>query len=121
MNKKTDHQSLLPPPPSQPHQHINHGNLHQHQPHPVYNINKNDFRDVVRKRTGSPTHERISAPPSQQPVHHPKAHQSSRLHRIRPPLVAHVVNRPSSGLLSGGSRDGDVLIPNWNGGYVPDL
>lgn len=105
---------LLPPPPPQPP--INQGNLHQHQP-PVYNINKNDFRDVVQKLTGSPAHERISAPP-QQPIHHPKPQQSSRLHRIRPPPLAHVINRPP-GLLN------DALIPqgsshhmnqNWTGG-----
>ncbi|KAJ0241525.1 VQ motif-containing protein 9 [Hirschfeldia incana] len=90
-----------------PPQQINHGNLHQHQP-PVYNINKSDFRDVVQKLTGSPAHERISAPPPQQPIihHHPKAHQSSRLHRIRPPPLAHVINRPPPG-------------GNWSGGFVP--
>ncbi|XP_021900786.1 VQ motif-containing protein 9 [Carica papaya] len=61
----------------------------QHQP-PVYNINKNDFRDVVQKLTGSPAHERFSNPP---PIHPPKP-QSSRLQRIRPPPLAHVSNRP---------------------------
>lgn len=61
----------------------------QHQP-PVYNINKNDFRDVVQKLTGSPAHERFSTPP---PIHAPKP-ASSRLQRIRPPPLAHVCNRP---------------------------
>ncbi|XP_038717905.1 VQ motif-containing protein 9 [Tripterygium wilfordii] len=61
----------------------------QHQP-PVYNINKNDFRDVVQKLTGSPVHERFSTPP---PIQAPKP-QSSRLQRIRPPPLAHVSNRP---------------------------
>ncbi|XP_022961753.1 VQ motif-containing protein 9-like isoform X1 [Cucurbita moschata] len=61
----------------------------QHQP-PVYNINKNDFRDVVQKLTGSPAHERFSNPP---PIQPPKP-QSSRLQRIRPPPLAHVTNRP---------------------------
>ena len=61
----------------------------QHQP-PVYNINKNDFRDVVQKLTGSPAHERFSTPP---PIHAPKP-PSSRLQRIRPPPLAHVSNRP---------------------------
>ncbi|KAA0038696.1 hypothetical protein IC582_007075 [Cucumis melo] len=78
-----------PPPPElgvqaqtqQPPQH--------HQP-PVYNINKNDFRDVVQKLTGSPAHERFSNPP---PIHPPKP-QSSRLQRIRPPPLANVSNRP---------------------------
>ncbi|KAF8103527.1 hypothetical protein N665_0188s0458 [Sinapis alba] len=113
VNRETDHQPLPPPPPQQQQQQMNHGNLHQHQP-PVYNINKNDFRDVVQKLTGSPAHERISAPP-QQPIHHPKAQQSSRLHRIRPPPLAHVINRPP-GLLN------NAIIPppgNWSGGFVP--
>ena len=34
----------------------------QHQP-PVYNINKNDFKDVVQNLTGSPAHDRISTLP----------------------------------------------------------
>ncbi|KAK3230939.1 hypothetical protein Dsin_002820 [Dipteronia sinensis] len=63
----------------------------QHQP-PVYNINKNDFRDVVQKLTGSPAHERFSTPP---PIHQPKP-QSSRLQRIRPPPLAHLSSRPPS-------------------------
>ncbi|XP_044478446.1 VQ motif-containing protein 9-like [Mangifera indica] len=61
----------------------------QHQP-PVYNINKNDFRDVVQKLTGSPAHDRFSTPP---PIQQPKP-PSSRLQRIRPPPLAHVSNRP---------------------------
>ncbi|XP_010416814.1 PREDICTED: VQ motif-containing protein 9-like isoform X2 [Camelina sativa] len=109
VNREIDHH---PPPPLPPPPPINQGNLHQHQP-PVYNINKNDFRDVVQKLTGSPAHERISAPP-QQPIHHPKPHQSSRLHRIRPPPLAQVINRPPGSL-------NDALIPlhmnqNWTGG-----
>ncbi|CAF2206067.1 hypothetical protein YC2023_093177 [Brassica napus] len=114
VNQETDHQFPPPPPPpqQQPQHQINHGNLHQHQP-PVYNINKNDFRDVVQKLTGSPAHERISAPP-QQPVHHPKAQQSSRLHRIRPPPLAHVINRPP-GLLNNAAL---VPPPSWSGGFV---
>ncbi|ESQ27283.1 hypothetical protein EUTSA_v10018916mg [Eutrema salsugineum] len=112
VNREIDHQSFPPPPPPP----INQGSLHQHQP-PVYNINKNDFRDVVQKLTGSPAHERISAPP-QQPIHHPKPQQSSRLHRIRPPPLAHVINRPPN-LVN------DALIPpgahhnNWTAGFVP--
>ncbi|CAN6931792.1 unnamed protein product [Brassica oleracea] len=104
VNQETDHQPPPPPPLSQPP--INHGNLHPHQP-PVYNISKNDFRDAVQKLTGSPAHERISA----QPIHHPKAQQSSRLHRIRPPPLAHVINRPPS-LLNDAHHD-------WTGGFVP--
>ncbi|OAY58099.1 VQ motif-containing protein 9 [Manihot esculenta] len=61
----------------------------QHQP-PVYNINKNDFRDVVQKLTGSPAHDRFSTPPPIQPPKPP----SSRLQRIRPPPLVHVSNRP---------------------------
>ncbi|XP_022884872.1 VQ motif-containing protein 9-like [Olea europaea var. sylvestris] len=54
---------------------------------PVYNINKNDFRNVVQKLTGSPSHER---PP---PVSHPRP-PSSRLQRIRPPPLAQISNHP---------------------------
>ncbi|XP_022772293.1 VQ motif-containing protein 9-like [Durio zibethinus] len=89
----------LPPQPSKPSQpwpqhqpqNSNQSNLQaqQHQP-PVYNINRNDFRDVVQKLTGSPAHERFSTPP---PIHQPRP-QSSRLQRIRPPPLAHVSNRP---------------------------
>ncbi|KAJ7958983.1 putative VQ motif-containing protein [Quillaja saponaria] len=61
----------------------------QHQP-PVYNINKNDFRDVVQKLTGSPAHERFSTPP---PIQQPKP-QSSRLQRIRPAPLSQISNRP---------------------------
>ncbi|KAF3445902.1 hypothetical protein FNV43_RR11079 [Rhamnella rubrinervis] len=85
-----------PPPPPQPQpaassqsQQQNLQAQQQHQP-PVYNINKNDFRDVVQKLTGSPAHERFSTPP---PIHPPKP-PSSRLQRIRPPPLAHVNNRP---------------------------
>ncbi|KAL2498025.1 vq motif-containing protein 9 [Abeliophyllum distichum] len=69
-------------PQSQPPQ----NNLQQQQP-PVYNINKNDFRDVVQKLTGSPAHER---PP---PVSQPRP-PSSRLQRIRPPPLSQIFNRP---------------------------
>ncbi|TKY74388.1 VQ motif-containing protein 9 [Spatholobus suberectus] len=62
----------------------------QHQP-PVYNINKNDFRDVVQKLTGSPAHDRISTPP---PIQQPKP-PSSRLQRIRPPPLPQITNRPT--------------------------
>ncbi|KAG6644330.1 VQ motif-containing protein 9-like [Carya illinoinensis] len=71
----------------------------QHQP-PVYNINKNDFRDVVQKLTGSPVHKRFSTP---QPIQAPKP-PSSRLHRIRPPPLAQVCNRPPPLLESGDLR-----------------
>jgi len=61
----------------------------QHQP-PVYNINKNEFRDVVQRLTGSPAHDRISTPP---PIQQPKP-PSSRLQRIRPPPLPQITNRP---------------------------
>ncbi|KAK6277499.1 hypothetical protein POUND7_017822 [Theobroma cacao] len=97
-------QALPPqqPQPSQPHN-PNQSSLQaqQHQP-PVYNINKNDFRDVVQKLTGSPAHERFSTPP---PIHQPKP-QSSRLQRIRPPPLAHVSNRPPPMM--------NCAVPNMN-------
>ncbi|KAJ4909111.1 VQ motif-containing protein 9 [Raphanus sativus] len=93
LNQENSHQPLPPPPPPQPPM--------NHQP-PVYNINKNDFRNVVQKLTGSPAHERISSPP-------PPRQQSSRLHRIRPPPLAHVINRPPS----------DAHRRNSSGVYVP--
>ncbi|MBA0720828.1 hypothetical protein Golax_008430 [Gossypium laxum] len=109
-----DHTQALPPPqlqqshPSQPHpqpQNPNQSSLQaqQNQP-PVYNINKNDFRDVVQKLTGSPAHERYSTSPP--PIHQPKP-QSSRLQRIRPPPLAHVSNRPMGPMIN-------YAVPNMN-------
>ncbi|KAH6837739.1 hypothetical protein C2S53_020262 [Perilla frutescens var. hirtella] len=63
----------------------------QSQQPPVYNINKNDFRDVVQKLTGSPAHERFTAPTPPAPQTRPP---SSRLQRIRPPPLAQIINRP---------------------------
>ncbi|KAL0322890.1 UNVERIFIED_CONTAM: VQ motif-containing protein 9 [Sesamum angustifolium] len=63
----------------------------QSQQPPVYNINKNDFRDVVQRLTGSPAHERFPAQPP--PVTHPRP-PSSRLQRIRPPPLPQITNRP---------------------------
>ncbi|XP_050376538.1 VQ motif-containing protein 9 [Argentina anserina] len=87
-----------PPPPVVPAPNPQNAPLsqppNQHQP-PVYNINKNDFRDVVQKLTGSPAHaDRFATPP---PIHPPKT-QSSRLQRIRPPPLA---TRPPPPLLDG--------------------
>ncbi|KAM5575602.1 VQ motif-containing protein 9 [Rosa sericea] len=91
-------------PPQQP--------PNQHQP-PVYNINKNDFRDVVQKLTGSPAHtpDRFATPP---PIHPPKT-QSSRLQRIRPPPLAQLGSRPPP-LLDGAisaqpNNNNNPLIP----------
>ncbi|CAN0889955.1 VQ motif-containing protein 9 [Linum grandiflorum] len=80
----------LPPPPPQQLPQPSAAQQQQSQP-PVYNINKSDFRDVVQKLTGSPAHDRSAAPPP--PLHPPKS-QSSRLQRIRPPPLAHLINRP---------------------------
>ncbi|KAI3442784.1 VQ domain-containing protein [Psidium guajava] len=72
-----------PPPPQQP------------QP-PVYNISRNEFREVVQRLTGSPAHDRFSSPPPIQPPKPP----SSRLQRIRPPPLAHLGGRPPPPLLN---------------------
>ncbi|KAG6402473.1 hypothetical protein SASPL_134668 [Salvia splendens] len=61
----------------------------QSQQPPVYNINKSDFRDVVQRLTGSPSHERFAAPPAPQ-----TRPSSSRLQRIRPPPLSQIFNRP---------------------------
>ncbi|GAB4845008.1 hypothetical protein Ancab_038400 [Ancistrocladus abbreviatus] len=88
-----------PPPPQPPLQQPpvllsssqSQGLQQQTQP-PVYNINKNDFREVVQKLTGSPAHERISTPA---PIHAPKP-SSSRLQRFRPPPLAQIgIARPT--------------------------
>ena len=56
----------------------------------VYNISKNDFRDMVQKLTGSPGH-----------TPQPKPVATSRLHRLRPPPLPQVVSHrpppPNSG------------------------
>lgn len=84
----------LSPPPSSSTSAV--GPQQQSQP-PVYNIDKNDFRDVVQKLTGSPAHlYNRPSPPSVstasplQPPLRPSAvpQQLSRLHRIRPPPLA---------------------------------
>ncbi|KAG9129688.1 hypothetical protein Leryth_017763 [Lithospermum erythrorhizon] len=63
-------------------------------PPPVYTINKNDFREVVQKLTGSPVsspaREQFSSPPPP-----PKSKpSSSRLQKIRPPPLVQISNRP---------------------------
>lgn len=59
------------------------------QPHPqVYNISKNEFRNIVQQLTGSPSQEPLPRPPQ-----NPPKPQSMRLQRIRPtPLTQ--INRP---------------------------
>ncbi|KAM7491079.1 hypothetical protein LguiA_034000 [Lonicera macranthoides] len=60
------------------------------QPQPqVYNINKNDFRNIVQQLTGSPSHDPLPRPPNNQPKS-----PSMRLQRIRPPPLSAPVNRP---------------------------
>ncbi|URE37893.1 VQ motif [Musa troglodytarum] len=72
------------------------GPPYQPQP-PVYNIDKNDFRDVVQKLTGSPAHHQSRPQPAEAPPlppHRPcSAAPPSRLHRIRPPPLAQLSPR----------------------------
>ncbi|CAD5164539.1 unnamed protein product [Musa acuminata subsp. malaccensis] len=67
------------------------GPPYQPQP-PVYNIDKNDFRDVVQKLTGSPAYHQSRPQPAEAPPLPPprpcSAGPPSRLHRIRPPPLA---------------------------------
>lgn len=62
----------------------NFSNPARQQPQPqVYNINKNDFRNIVQQLTGSPSHH--SQEPLPRPPHNPPKPPSMRLQRIRPP------------------------------------
>ncbi|KMZ67692.1 hypothetical protein ZOSMA_25G00790 [Zostera marina] len=63
----------------------------QAQP-PVYNINKDDFRDVVQKLTGSPAHYANPRVPAPVPVISTPPPATSRLHKIRPPPLAQLNN-----------------------------
>nr|XP_043613962.1 protein HAIKU1-like [Erigeron canadensis] len=80
-------------PPHQP----NFANTTRQPPIPqVYNINKNDFRNVVQQLTGSPSHHsqepRLPRPLANQPNHNSS---SMRLQKIRPPPLAPInVIRP---------------------------
>uniref|UniRef100_A0A2N9EDP4 VQ domain-containing protein n=1 Tax=Fagus sylvatica TaxID=28930 RepID=A0A2N9EDP4_FAGSY len=59
------------------------------QPQPqVYNISKNDFRNIVQQLTGSPSQEPLPRPPN-----NPPKPQSMRLQRIRPPPLT-PIHRP---------------------------
>ncbi|XP_027347435.1 protein HAIKU1-like [Abrus precatorius] len=65
----------------------NNGVARQQQPQPqVYNISKNEFRDIVQQLTGSPSQDPQSKPPHN---NSPKP-QSMRLQKIRPPPLPHV-------------------------------
>ena len=64
-------------------------NSARQQPQPqVYNISKNDFRNIVQQLTGSPLHDPLPRPPQNTPKP-----QSMRLQRIRPPPLT-PINRP---------------------------
>ena len=59
------------------------------QPQPqVYNISKNDFRNIVQQLTGSPSQDPLPRPPQ-----NPPKPQSMRLQKIRPPPLT-PINRP---------------------------
>ncbi|TXG54306.1 hypothetical protein EZV62_019562 [Acer yangbiense] len=65
-------------------------NANRQQPQPqVYNISKNDFRNIVQQLTGSPSQEPLPRPPQNLPKP-----QSLRLQKIRPPPLTPIVNRP---------------------------
>lgn len=89
----------------------------QQQP-PVYTINKNDFRDVVQRLTGSPAgspaREAFSSPPPL--FQHPKTKpSSSRLQKIRPPPLAQISNRPPDLLnYAAGPNQQQFPPPNFN-------
>ncbi|KAK9095301.1 hypothetical protein Scep_026770 [Stephania cephalantha] len=59
------------------------------QPH-VYNISKNDFRNVVQQLTGSPSHSHASPRPPKNPPKPP----SMRLQKIRPPPLTPFAQLP---------------------------
>ncbi|WCJ22624.1 VQ motif-containing protein [Euphorbia peplus] len=64
-------------------------NANRQQPQPqVYNISKNNFRNIVQQLTGSPSREPMPRPPQ-----NPPKPQSMRLQRIRPPPLT-PINRP---------------------------
>lgn len=67
----------------------NNNNAARQQPQPqVYNISKNDFRNIVQQLTGSPSQEPLPRPPQ-----NPPKPQSMRLQKIRPPPLS-PINRP---------------------------
>ncbi|KAJ7953460.1 VQ motif-containing protein [Quillaja saponaria] len=64
-------------------------NANRQQPQPqVYNISKNEFRDIVQQLTGSPSQDPLPRPP-----YNPPKPQSMRLQKIRPPPLT-PINRP---------------------------
>lgn len=76
-------------PLHQPNFAANNNVANRQQPQPqVYNISKNDFRNIVQQLTGSPSQEPLPRPPQ-----NPPKPQSMRLQKIRPPPLA-PINRP---------------------------
>lgn len=70
----------------------NFGNTNTNRPQPqpqVYNISKNDFRNIVQQLTGSPSHESLP-----RPTHNPPKPPSMRLQKIRPPPLMPINSRP---------------------------
>ncbi|XP_014506016.1 protein HAIKU1-like [Vigna radiata var. radiata] len=66
---------------------VNGARQQQQQPQPhVYNISKNEFRDIVQQLTGSPSQD----PPSKPPQSNSPKPQSIRLQKIRPPPLPYV-------------------------------
>ncbi|XP_031497150.1 VQ motif-containing protein 9-like [Nymphaea colorata] len=62
---------------------------HNHHRPPVYTVNKNDFRLVVQRLTGSPSSEWLPDPP----IRPPKP-PNSRLQRMKPPPLAPITRTP---------------------------
>ncbi|CDP13025.1 unnamed protein product [Coffea canephora] len=95
MNRHTDNlgvnkigKNIKKSPMHQP----NFTNAARQQPQPqVYNINKNDFRNIVQKLTGSPLHNQEPSAP--RPPQNPPKPASMRLQKIRPPPLT-PINRP---------------------------
>lgn len=68
----------------------------------VYNINKNDFRNLVQQLTGSPARETMP-----RPVNYSPKPQSQRLQKIRPPPLT-PINRPPIWIHHPGPGQGPV-------------
>lgn len=75
------------------------------QPQPqVYNISKNDFRDIVQQLTGTPSRDPIPQypppppanphPPPRPPHQRPQSQPSQRLQKIRPPPLTPIARPP---------------------------
>lgn len=90
--------SPLPPPSFQP-------ATRPAQPQPqVYNISKNDFRDIVQQLTGTPSRDPIPSyppppptnqhPPPRPPHQRPQSQPSQRLQKIRPPPLTPIARPP---------------------------